>query len=80
MKIMKVGVKYPELGIPPSVDGIEVRPLVVEVEDGVAALVGLGVAEIVAGLVGVGEAVAEAEVVAVKAGKVLCPEAKTINL
>jgi len=78
MKTMKVGVKYPELGMPLSVEGIEVRPLVVEVDESVAVLVGVGVAEIVAALVGVGEAVAE--VVAVRAGRVLCPEAKTMNL
>jgi hypothetical protein len=37
MKTINVGVKYPEEGIPPSVEGMDVLPLVVEVGVGEGA-------------------------------------------
>ena len=82
MKTRKVGVKYPEEGIPPSVEGMEVLPLVVEVGVGEPeAIFVVGVGEGVATLlVGVGEGVAVPEGVAVIAGKLLSPEAKTMKV
>jgi len=70
MKTINVGVKYPELGTPLSVEGMEVRPLVVAVGEGEAVWLA-GVA------VGVGEGVAKPEGVAMIDGSSLVPAAKT---
>ena len=82
MKTINVGVKYPEEGMPPSVEGIAVLPLVVEVGVGEPeAIFVVGVDEGVATLlVGVGEGVVVPEGVAVIAGKLLSPEAKTTKV
>ena len=48
MKTRKVGVKYPEEGIPVSVEGMEVLPLVVEVGVGEGVAVPEGV-DVIAG-------------------------------
>ena len=77
METKKVGVKSPDVGTPPAVEGMLVRAEAVEVGVGVrvGTLVGVGLTP-----VGFGEGVSVAEGVAVNEGVSLVPAAKTVKV
>jgi hypothetical protein len=83
IKIKKVGVKFPGFGIPLAVDGWEVLLIDVGVIVGVFVIDGVKIALVVGVgvifLVGVG-VVFVPEGVAVKAGRVFSPAAKTVKV